>query len=94
VSGLITHSELKNLEKHQNMDQKEFLARKEQFVKNKEDKIQKAQFEKHHKDVEDCTFAPEIYTTKNEGTKPRDLQKFLEDQDRYNEYKSINSQKL
>jgi len=39
VSGLISHSELKNLERHQNLDQKEFLARKEQFVKNKEEKI-------------------------------------------------------
>ena len=63
ASGLISTDELKQLERFNNLNQKQFLAKQELFMKLKEDKIYKQLMEKQDKDIEDCTFAPMSYTT-------------------------------
>ena len=65
-AGLISTEELKQLERMNNLNQKEFLAKQELFLKLKEDKIYKQLMEKQDKDIEDCTFAPMSYTTRND----------------------------
>lgn len=51
------------------------------FEDKKRRKIQQLQDESKDKEVEGCTFKPDLSTTKKEGdTNKRDLAKFLEDQ--------------
>lgn len=100
VTGLLTDEEIIELEKYNNLNEKEFLERVNQFHQNKQEKIAMKQNEAMSKNDEECSFAPNLYTTADGGaqniknSKPRDFQKFLSDQERYSEYKSLNSQKI
>lgn len=45
--------------------------------------------------MDNCTFQPKFYETKqnNEQTRPRNVAQFIKDQEKYLEYKSLNSKK-
>lgn len=42
--------------------------------------------------MDGCTFVPELYTTKGKE-KPRNVNQFIRDQEKYLEYKQMNSRK-
>lgn len=41
--------------------------------------------------MDGCTFSPELYTTQGNSSRPRNLNKFIKDQERYSELKNMNS---
>jgi len=72
-----------------------FLRREEIFHKIKQDNINLAREEKEYKELEDCTFEPDTYNSKRneaELQNHRDLNGFLNDQQRFLEFKSLNAQ--
>lgn len=100
ITGLLTDEEIIELEKYNNLNEKDFLERVNNFHQNKLDKNHSKQIEAYNKNDEECSFAPNLYATADgnaqniKNSKPRDFQKFLSDQERYSEYKSLNSQKI
>lgn len=62
----------------------------QEAARKKEEKIQKMKQMQEEKELEGCTFAPQLVNKKNKKTvaeDKRDLSKFLEDQKKYEELK-------
>ena len=78
---LISADEINKLEHMKQLNEEDFRMRIMEFEDNKRRKIQQWQDEVKEKEVEGCTFKPDLSTTKKEGLEnKRDLDKFLEDQ--------------
>ena len=71
------------------MDIKEVQRRIDEDAKRKEEKIRIMKQMQEEKELEGCTFAPQMLTKKKNTTagEARDLNKFLEDQQKYLEKK-------
>lgn len=81
---LISHEEINKLEHMKQLNEEDFRNRIMDFEDKKRRKIQQLQDESKDKEVEGCTFKPDLSTTKKEGdTNKRDLAKFLEDQQQF-----------
>jgi hypothetical protein len=78
---LISPDEINKLEHMKQLNEDDFRSRITEFEDKKRRKIQQWQDESKDKEVEGCTFKPDLSTTKKEGefTTKRDLEKFLED---------------
>ena len=89
IAGLVTEGELERVEYHKKLSEKNFLERSLVYKKNREQKLQRAAREAANRPDEECTFAPTMYTTakKADAEKPRDINRFLSDQERYLENK-------
>ncbi len=63
-----------------------FTGRINEFEDKKRMKVEQMRAEKQDKELDGCTFAPQMMTKKKKNVaQPRDLNKFLEDQQRYEE---------
>ena len=65
ATGLVTEEEVRKLQNYKQLTTADFHQRKEQFMKQKEEKILAQMIEKEDAELNGCTFAPESYTTKN-----------------------------
>lgn len=78
---LISPDEINKLEHMKQLNEDDFRARIMEFEDKKRRKIQQWTDEVKDKEVEGCTFKPDLSHTKKDGEGPskRDLDKFLED---------------
>ena len=87
ISGLLTEDELAQVEYHKRLSEKNFLERSMYYLKNKDEKLQRLALEAANRPDEECTFTPHMYNTVKKGDqpRPRDINRFLSDQERYQE---------
>jgi len=85
---LINKEELAKLERMKQLNEEEFMARLNQFEENKRQKIMKRLDDIKDKDLDECTFKPQMVTT--DGQPKRSVNQFLEDQNKFLEKKEKN----
>ena len=85
ISGLLTEDELAQVEYHKKLSEKNFLERSMFYLKHRDEKMQKMAIEAANRPDDQCTFMPNMYNTvkKVDQMKPRDINRFLSDQERY-----------
>lgn len=82
------------LNRYRQLSDQDFLHRSEQYAKKKEDKIMASQSMKQLQELDQCTFQPDRYATRaNNESRPRNVNQFIKDQEKYLEYKNLNSRK-
>lgn len=94
-TGLLTNDDQVRAEKYKDLNPNGHLRREEIFDQFKRDNKILAAEEKAYKELENCTFQPDTYDSKrhNDDVEQRDLYEFLNDQQRFLEYKSLKSLK-
>lgn len=85
---------MQKLNRFRQLSDQEFLQRNQQYAKKKEDKILASQSMKQLQELDQCTFQPDMYATKaNAQSRPRNVNQFIKDQEKYLEYKNMNTKK-
>lgn len=64
VSGLITEKELKMYQRREQLSTENFINRNNQFTKKRDEKIVASQSVNALRELDNCTFTPELYNTK------------------------------
>lgn len=91
---ILTDRNVNQMDKLNDRNPKGQLRREQIFDKFKKDNKTLAAEEASFKELEHCTFQPDTYDSKkNNNKEQRDLYEFLNDQQRFLEYKSIKSLK-
>lgn len=90
-TAMLTDTNVESAEKYKNLNPNGHLRREEIFDQFKRDNKILAREEAAYKELEHCTFQPDTYDSKraNDDVEQRDLYEFLNDQQRFLEYKSL-----
>ena len=90
-TAMLTDKDMDHVKKYKELNPKGHLRREEIFDQFKKENKTLAKEEAAYKELEDCTFQPDTYDSKrpNDDMEQRDLYEFLNDQQRFLEYKSL-----
>jgi len=85
VAALVPEKDFKKFQETEKLDVKMLSSKIAEFEERRRVKVQILKEQKQHKEIEDCTFAPQMVARTSKAKEQRNLEEFLKDQKEFDD---------